>query len=124
MTKKSFSYPLITVLFFLALASGISSCSKKCKDEQPRARIENNGTAKADVQIKTSGGNTENINNVYPGQLSEWRSFAPGHLEFTVAVQGSTPAIIMVDMINCWEYNIIIDSANNLSTLPVEREKI
>ena len=124
MTKNAFSTPLISIVFLLALATGISSCSKKCKDELPRARIENHGTAKADVQIKTSGGNTENINNVYPDQLSAWSSFAPGNVEFTVTVQGGTPTLIAVDLIRCWEYNIIIDSANHLSTLPLEREKI
>ena len=43
----------------------MDSC-KKCKGEDPSARIINNGTDKASVQIKTSGGFTVNINNVDP----------------------------------------------------------
>ena len=55
---------------------------KKCKDEDPRARIINNGTQKASVQIKTSGGNTVNINNVDPSTSSAYSSYASGHWLF------------------------------------------
>ncbi len=34
-----------------------------CDGENPSVLLINNGTGKADIQIKTSGGNTENMNN-------------------------------------------------------------
>lgn len=101
----------------------ISSCNQPCENEDPRARIVNNGTDKASVQIKTSGGSTENINNIESGQVSEWRSFASGNTEFTVSVQGMpNDTMIAVNMVDCWEYEIIIDAANQVSSSPAERD--
>ena len=53
----------VFLLFSSMLTLSATSC-KKCKDEDPRARIANNGTQVASVQVKTSGGNTVNVNNV------------------------------------------------------------
>lgn len=118
-----------TINTFRALILGITltaftfaSCSDKCKDDDPRARIVNNGTAKASVQIKTSGGNTENINNIESGQASDWRSFAAGNTEFTVSIQGVNDTMVAVDMLNCYEYSIAIDAQNRVSSSAVERE--
>ncbi len=113
------------ILFLSSLVICIltASCNKPCKNEQPRARIVNNGTDKASVQIKTSGGSTENINNIESGQVSAWSSFASGNTEFTVAVQGMpNDTMIPVVMVDCWEYEIIIDAANQVSSLPAERD--
>lgn len=101
----------------------ISACNKPCENEDPRAQIVNNGTDKASVQIKTSGGNTENINDIESGQISEWRSFAAGNTEFTVSIQGlPDDTLITVNMLDCWEYQIIIDANNQVSSLPAERD--
>ena len=110
------------IFFVMILITAFSSCSKKCKDENPRARINNQGTDKADVQIKTSGGNTENINNIYTGQVSPWVSYAPGQLEFTINVSGSTDTVVLVTMSSCWEYDINIDTADRVYTTPVKRD--
>jgi hypothetical protein len=66
---------LMTFILAGLFAISINSC-KKCKDEDPRAKIINNGTQKASVQIKTSGGNTENINNVDAGTSSSYSIYA------------------------------------------------
>ena len=66
---------MVKVIALLAVTE-FSSC-KKCKGENPSARIVNNGTSKASVQIKTSGGNTVNLNNVDPGTSSAYASYAP-----------------------------------------------
>ncbi len=63
------------------------SCSNECENENPTLVLVNNGTDKADIQIKTSGGNTENINNIEPGTSSEKRSFARGDIEFTISIK-------------------------------------
>ncbi len=117
------SSPLYSVLAAIILTIGFTGCSDKCKNEQPRSRINNNGTDKASVQIKTSNGNTENINNIESGQVSDWRSYAAGNIEFTVSIQGvPDSADIVVNMAECWEYDIIIDSLNHVSSLPHERD--
>jgi hypothetical protein len=115
-----------TIKFLMLIATiglfTFSSCSESCDNEDPRARIVNNGTAKASVQIKTSGGNTENINNIESGQISDWRSFAAGNTEFTLAIQGEDDTLVVVHMLNCYEYSINIDGQNNVSSSAAERE--
>ncbi len=113
-----FSIVMSTLLF-----SSLASCSEGCSNEDPRARITNNGTDKASVQIKTSNGNTENINGIEKGQSSVWASYAAGNIEFTVAIQGvPDDQVIKVDMVNCWEYNIVIDAQNKITSTPQQRE--
>jgi hypothetical protein len=96
-----------------------NSC-KKCKGEAPRARIINNGTVEADVQIKTSDGNTVNINNVQPGTASEFKSYAAGEVTFTIVVDKST-AEKTLPMSECFEYDIAIDANNNITSVPRDR---
>lgn len=104
------------------LLIGVSSCSDKCRNDDPRARITNYGTNQASVQIKTSGGNTENINNIEVGETSDWRSYAAGLTEFTLVIQNTTDdTLIIVPMENCFEYDILIDSLNQVSSRPQER---
>lgn len=119
--KLSKTFNLFSVI--IILVASICGCSDNCDNENPRARINNSGTGKASVQIKTSGGNTENINNIESGQSSSWRSFAPGQTEFTIAIQGvSDDTLVIVNMLACWEYDIIIDSNNSVTTQPTERD--
>jgi hypothetical protein len=107
------------LLFIAVLNTG---CSDTCDQEAPRARIVNNGSDKASVQIKTSGGSTENINNVETGTMSDWRSFAAGETEFTVVVTGSTDTLVIVNMMECYEYSINISSSDQVTSNAVERE--
>jgi hypothetical protein len=121
--KTSFNTTLTRVAaVFLFIATLASSCSDACDAEQPRSRIVNNGSDKASVQIKTSGGSTENINNIETGAMSEWRSFAAGETEFTVVVTGSTDTVVLVTMLECYEYSINISAADQVTSSAVERE--
>lgn len=97
----------------------MNSC-KKCKGEDPSARIINNGTKKASVQIKTSGGNTININNVDPGISSSYASYAAGTTTFTITVSAVNYSRT-VDMSQCYNYDIAIDGNNNISVNPIDR---
>lgn len=112
---------LSRILLAGIISSGLlfSSCAD-CSDEDPRARIQNNGTDKASVQIKTSGGNTENINNIETGTSSEFRSYAPGDVVFTIVVD-TTEVEVSVEMEECFEYDIVIDSENRVSSVPTDR---
>lgn len=96
------------------------SCSKECSGENPQARIVNNGTSKADVQVQTSGGNTVNINNVQSGTSSAYTSFAPGGMTFTINV-GSVQKVTTDTLATCYNYDIVIDASNNISTVPSKR---
>jgi len=113
----------LVCMFVLAsvLAVTMNSC-KKCKNEDPRARIINNGTETAGVQIKTSNGNTVNINNVEPGTSSVYNSYAAGQVTFTLRVN-SVDYPIIVDMDECFEYDIIMDANNNLTSKPIDRNE-
>jgi len=110
---------LMMVMFTCLLAITFNSC-KKCKNEDPRARVINNGTKVASVQIKTSGGNTENINNVNPGATSEVRSYAPGLVTYTISIEQNN-FIYQVTMVECFEYDILIDANNNITSSPTDR---
>ena len=110
------------LILALVLASIIVSfnCCKKCKGEEPRARISNNGTVSVDVQIKTSDGNTVNINNVAPGTTSEFKNYAAGEVTFTIVVNKVT-AEKTIPMSDCFEYDISIDANNNITSIPRDR---
>ncbi|HBG69527.1 MAG: hypothetical protein A2W93_13440 [Bacteroidetes bacterium GWF2_43_63] len=114
------TFKLTAALFLAAtIILGFSSC-KKCNGEDPAARIVNEGSEKASVQIKTSGGNTENINNIEPGTSSAYVSYAPGEVVFTATVD----SVLFVDtvfMSECFDYDIIINENNTISATAVDR---
>jgi hypothetical protein len=103
-------------LILLGMSVILISCSDNCEGENPTVQLFNNGTGKADIQIKTSGGNTENINNIETGTYSEKRSFNPGEIEFTIAIQGvEDPVIYYLIVVHCTE-NLVTINADNMVT--------
>ncbi len=113
---------ILTMLIFFGLFAITLNGCKKCKDEDPRGRIINNGTQKASVQIKTSGGNTVNINNVDPGTSSSYTSYAAGQTTFTIKVS-NIDYVKTVNMSNCYDYDIAIDANNNITSTPIDRNE-
>jgi metal-dependent amidase/aminoacylase/carboxypeptidase family protein len=111
----------LKLILFISLIFTINAC-KNCDGENPRCRIINNGTKVISVQIKTSGGNTENINNVQAGVTSEYRSFAAGNTTFTISV-GNDIAQTIIQMSNCYQYDIAIDKNNIITTTPTDRNE-
>ncbi len=107
-------------LGFITIA--LSSCSKGCDKENPSAYVQNNGNEKVSVQIKTTGGNTENINNIDPGKFSEMKSYAPGEIVYTITVKDQEPVDEKVTMSYCTDYIIKIDNNNKVSTSVIVRE--
>lgn len=110
---------ILSFSFLLLLGT---SC-KKCKGEDPISRIVNNGTESVSVQIQTSGGNTVNINNILSGQTSEDKSFAPGSVQFTISIGNLGDEVLNVVMEECWEYEIVIDQNNAVSSVPTDRNE-
>ena len=106
----------------LVLALGFFGC-KKCKNEDPRARIINNGTDKVSVQIQTSGGNTVNINNILSGTESAYATYAPGAVQFTITFKVAADTSFSVTMAECWEYDIVVDANDHVSSVPTDRNE-
>lgn len=111
--KKLFTILLLAVVF----AFINTGCSDDCDGTDPKVQLINNGTGKADVQIKTSGGNTENINNIQPGASSENRSFSQGSIEFTITIQGvQDPIVYSLEIFTCNEYKVTVNEDNTVTS--------
>jgi hypothetical protein len=77
--------------------------------KEPQFRIENNHSGKANIQIKTSGGNTININGVDSAYRSPYQNAAQGLISVTANAQGdTTTAIISFNAMNEEKYTIKI----------------
>ncbi|MCB0476650.1 MAG: hypothetical protein R2799_15745 [Crocinitomicaceae bacterium] len=114
------------LFIFLMLGVGLFTSCKNCKNEDPRAKITNNGTQVVSVQIQTSGGNTININNIQPGTGSDWQSYAPGTVTYNVDIGqggGSVTKTITMDMAECFEYEIVVDQNDSLVSYPKDRNE-
>ena len=111
---------IISCLLFLSLTVIMYACSDSCEGENPTVQLFNGGTDKADIQIKTSGGNTENVNNIEPGNYSEKRSFDPGEIEFTIAIQGVNDPIVYYLIIDyCTENIVKINEDNSVTSISI-----
>ncbi len=115
---KTLKFFFIILILTFAIP-GLNSCNK-CKNEDPSARIINNGSEKASVQIKTSGGNTININNVDPGTSSAYDSYASGIVTFTITISNNV-YVETVQMLDCYNYDIAIDTNNHITTTALNR---
>ena len=111
----------IIYLILLSISFIFIRCSDSCEGENPTLQLLNKGTDKADIQIKTSGGNTENINNIETGTYSEKRSFDPGEIELTIAIQGVNEPIVYYLYISfCTENLVTIQEDNSVSTTSIK----
>lgn len=110
---------LLMIVLAGLFAITLNSC-KKSVVEDPRARIINNGTQKASVQIKSSNGNTVNINNIDPSTSSAYSSYAAGQITFTITVNNSN-YIKILDIGNGHDYDIAIDANNNITSVTIVR---
>lgn len=100
----------------LAFAFTLNSCSDDCSNQNPSAIVVNNGTSEVSVQIQTTGGNTENINNVLPGMASDYVNYSPGEVEYTIVLKDKTELVETVTMEFCKTYEISIDLNNTITT--------
>ena len=113
---------IIAMLVVIVLSFSFNGCSN-CDGENPSVTLKNTGTGKADIQVKTSGGNTENINNVLSGTHSEARYFAPGNIEFTINIQGvADPVVYNLQASTCYDYVVRINEDNTVSATSNERK--
>jgi hypothetical protein len=75
---------IIGVMLFLGIIFAAIGCAD---DPDPKFRIMNDRSEKANVQIKTTGGNTININDVSAGQITDYQTAAEGNIEIAVVLQ-------------------------------------
>jgi hypothetical protein len=113
---------VFAIIMVMVLTLTVGSC-KKCKNEDPRARIINNASVKASVQIQTTGGNTTNMNNVMPGSTSDYSSFSAGDVVFTVSVGNKVNVVTSVKMEKCFEYDIAIDENGAVNSTAKDRNE-
>jgi hypothetical protein len=101
----------VLFLFVIGLAFSQFGCSSDPEDP-PRFRIRNDRTTKANVQIKTSGGNTININDVQAGQTSGYQEAAAGQIEATAVIQGEavSPTVTFNASTNA-TYTVVVANA-------------
>ena len=78
--KNVFKFLSILFLFITFVA---------CSDDPPSFRVKNERTTKANVQIKTVA-NTENINDVQPGTLTNYKEVAEGKVDVSAEIQNET----------------------------------
>jgi len=108
-------------LILICLSIVFYCCSDICEGENPTVQLLNNGTGKADIQIKTSGGNTENLNNIESGTYSEKRSFYPGEIEFTISIQGvQDPIVYYLIVFHCTQYLVTIKEDNTVTATSIK----
>ena len=113
---------LLLIFISLCVCLSLISCDS-CDGENPSVQLVNNGTGKADIQIKTSGGNTVNMNNIEPGTSSDRRTFARGDIEFTISIQGVQDDIVYVLHTDfCNDYTVTINSDNTVTSSGNQRD--
>ena len=74
----------------LLIVAGMIMSLQGCSDDPPQFRVRNDRPSKANVQVKTSGGNTININDVEPGTATPYQGAAEGIIEATATIQNET----------------------------------
>jgi hypothetical protein len=110
---------LLVVILSVIILFGLISCSD---DTNPNIRIRNERGDKANVQLKTTGGNTININDVIGQQTTEYRTVAEGNVAVTAVIQNMpiTPSATFFAAMNT-RYTIVILSGVT-PTLRIEEE--
>lgn len=102
----------------LAFIIAIIGCSDNIN---PKFRVHNERTTKANVQIQTSGGNTINLNDVQPGQATAFQSAAEGNITAKAVIQDeSVSPTITFYAIYDEQYTIVIQTTTP-PTLRVDR---
>ena len=79
---------IASLLLIVTILLGIGSCT----EDQPRLRVRNDYSEKANVQVKPSAGNTININDVEAGTESSFINVNEGTYEATASISGVSPS--------------------------------
>ena len=95
---------------------GTSANDSSCNNQDPKARITNNGTVNVDLEIYNVNGDLiASEYNVEPGHHSGWKDFSSGEISFFVS-NGSSDKLIVVEMGTCMKFDLEVGANNQLVT--------
>lgn len=97
----------LTILMVFA-----NSC-QKCNNDDPTARVLNNGTSEANLQITSADGDIISITDLPNGSISSVKSYAPGTTTINGTIEG-LPLTGSVSMSECKSYDITINGDNKI----------
>ena len=99
-------------IFFILVIVFIAGCSTSPQDPA-HFRVHNDRTTKANVQVKTSGGFTININDVASGATTTYQDAAPGRIDVTAGIQSESvsPTAFFFAAPNA-SYTIVVANTN------------
>ena len=112
MNKIMVSILCLTFLF------SIMNCSS---ETDPNIRVRNERADKANVQIKTTGGNTININDVTAGQTTTYQSVAEGNVTVTAVIQNESVSPTASFFAAKDIHNTIVILAGDIPTIRVDQ---
>src|SRR5690554_8046106 len=108
---------LATLLFVTFLAS---SC-KKCNNENPTARILNNGISSVDMQITASDGSIVTIFELAKDGIHPSKEYASGSTTIQYTIEGVEQTDVFT-LNTCTSYDITINSNNRSEERRVGKE--
>ncbi len=79
---------VLITLITAGLLLAVVGCSSD--EENPQFRVRNERSDKANVQLKTTGGSTININDVTAGQTTTYQSASAGTFVVTAVIQNES----------------------------------
>ncbi len=97
-----------------------SSCAK-CNNEEPTARVLNNGSTAANVQITASNGDIISITELSSGLISSVKSYSAGNASINASIDGSQLSQSL-NMEECVSYDITITSENEIVVFSQEKD--
>lgn len=110
-----------TILLVLCTIFCLSSCSE-CNNENPRARVTNFDIEEVSLQIKTTGGNTQNLNNIESNKSSEFKSYPPGEITFIITQKNNEKIETSFEVDFCTDYEVILNEDGSIEIIPETRE--
>ncbi|MBE2279293.1 MAG: DUF4397 domain-containing protein [Ignavibacteriaceae bacterium] len=110
-------------IFYTILVIGMMIVNISCADEpEPEIRVLNSRLNKANVQFKTDAGNTVNINDVEPGQLTTYQDLDKGNLTVSAVIQDEpVKPVITFFAVKGIKYTIVI-VGGQVASLRIDRE--
>lgn len=109
----------IAILLSFSVLIILTSCNK-CSNEDPTAKVVNNGSSAVNLQITSSAGNIISITELSKGSISTVNSYASGLTSIIGTIDG-IELIDSIDMTECKSYDITITSNNEISVFSQEK---
>lgn len=107
---KNIFIGIISLIFLIS----INGCSS---NTDPEFRIKNESTDKANMKIQTAEGNKISINDIEPGQTTEYHSAPEGNITTTAVLQNESISFLAVKN---FHYTIMI-SSNKPLTMHIDK---